>query len=155
MELATLYGTTSLQLWHVRRQRSLAFLQRISPASQQRLGFTATVCLWVSAFGYSWSPSAFPPGKCENFFPLCVISPLYLSPAVSWQCSGQVLLLLSLASVLTTFSEGSPSPLPMVSTQFSCVPQPCWSRSSSTSHMILDSLCVKTLSWQSLHHAAE
>lgn len=83
------------------------------------------------------------PGKWEiSFFCPLVIPPLYLSPGDSWQWSENVLLLLSLTSACAVhkpLAESAPSPLPVASARFSCGPQLCWSRSSSTNHMILDS----------------
>ena len=110
------------------------------------------VSRYLSAW-YIWSPSAYPLLKAWNlFFPPFIIPPLYLSPTVSWQWSGNVLLLLSLTSASVcswALSEGFPQPPPhgkCSSACFGCGPQLCWSRSSSTNHMILDSFtAVRTM----------
>lgn len=105
-----------------------------------------------------WVPDIFEaplltfPGRCETCFPSFIFSHLCLSRTDSWQWSGNVPLLLSstYASVCSqTFIEGFPSPLPAVSARFSCGPQLCWSRSSSTNHMILDSFAAVRTTLQS------
>lgn len=84
---------------------------------------TATECLWLPGCGYTWSPSAYPPGKCENFFtPLYNLSPLsqpHSVLAVLWARSAAPVFNFF---VLTAFSGGSPSPLPMASTGSAAFP---------------------------------
>lgn len=151
MELATLYCMISQQLWHVRRQRNVAFLQSVSPASQRMLGVhchRTFVGIWL------WDTVGAPlltlPGKCETLFsPFNNLSPLsqpHSVLAVLWAHSAAPVFCIR---VLTAFSEGSLSPLPVTSTWFSCVPQLCWSRSSSTNHMILDSFTAVLTTLQS------
>lgn len=84
--------------------------------------------------------------KCETLF-----SPFYnLSPLSQPHRAHSAASLSNFCiCVLTAFSEGSPSPLPVTSTWFSCVPQLCWSRSSSTNHMILDSFTAVLTTLQS------
>lgn len=113
-----------ISTWWVGKRRTTAVCWRVSLGSRCCAGCLLPLVPGYWSAWYMWSPSAYPPWKVGNifffFFCLFVIPLLYLSPTVSWQWSGNVLLLLSLTSacgIHRPLVESAPSPLPVASTR--------------------------------------